>query len=182
MNSELTLSLLLGVGLSAACGLRVFLPILALSIGAGTGYVSPSAGFLWIGSSAALAIIAAASVFELFAYAVPRMERFLDLVSTPAAMVAGTLLTAAALPNVHPLIGISVPLFVGGSVAGISQSLISLLRLSAPADRQRQLILAEAAASLFFSALAILLPAPAGLLVLAYLAVRWRTVREAFAR
>ena len=44
------LSIGLGLGLAAACGFRVFVPLLAISLGALTGHIPLSPGFAWIGT------------------------------------------------------------------------------------------------------------------------------------
>ena len=40
----------LGLGLAAACGFRVFVPLFAISLGALTGHIPLSHGFAWIGT------------------------------------------------------------------------------------------------------------------------------------
>ena len=51
---ELFLSICLGIGLSAACGFRVFVPLLVVSIASRGGHLHLSPGFEWMGSDAAL--------------------------------------------------------------------------------------------------------------------------------
>jgi len=55
------LGLSLGVGLSAACGFRVFVPLLGMSIASMSGQLTLADGFEWIGSIAALMAFAAAT-------------------------------------------------------------------------------------------------------------------------
>ena len=45
METEEILSVLVGIGLSAACGFRVFVPLLGLSIASITGHVHLAHGF-----------------------------------------------------------------------------------------------------------------------------------------
>jgi hypothetical protein len=99
-------SFFLAIGLSAASGLRVFLPLFALSLAARLEYVTLSKGSEWIGSVPAL------------------------LLATPAAMVVGVLLCAAVIIDGSPVVGLGVPLIVGAGIAGISQSLVSFLPMS----------------------------------------------------
>jgi hypothetical protein len=42
---EFILALAIGIGLSAACGFRVFVPLLGLGIAANAGFVPLSSGF-----------------------------------------------------------------------------------------------------------------------------------------
>ncbi|MCI0453859.1 MAG: DUF4126 domain-containing protein, partial [Candidatus Dadabacteria bacterium] len=48
------LSICLGIGLSAACGFRIFLPLLIMSIASLTGFINLSPSFEWIGTYPAL--------------------------------------------------------------------------------------------------------------------------------
>jgi len=166
-------SLLLGISLSAACGMRVFLPALALSGAARLEYVALSPGFAWLGSLPAVIVIAACAAVELASYHVPRARRSVDMVSTPAAMVVGTLLTAAVLSDASPVVGLVVPLFAGGGIAGLSQSLFSFLP-TAPA--------VAAGSAVAVALLALVFPVPAGSLVIAYFVVRWKKLGQAVAR
>ena len=61
---EALLTLCLGIGLSAACGFRVFVPLLVMSLAAHSGHLTLAANFHWIGSDAALASLAVATVLE----------------------------------------------------------------------------------------------------------------------
>ena len=47
-------SLLVGLGLAAACGFRIFVPFLVMSAAATTGHLPLSEGFEWIGTRPAL--------------------------------------------------------------------------------------------------------------------------------
>src|SRR5213592_3270836 len=96
---ELALSICLGVGLSAACGFRVFVPLLGLSLAALAGHLQLAAGFEWIGTWPAFACFLAATVVEVAAYYIPWLDNLLDSLATPAAVVAGTMITAAVLTD-----------------------------------------------------------------------------------
>src|SRR5882757_4101590 len=67
---ELFLSICLGIGLSAACGFRVFVPLLCLSIAAhfGAGHVHLAKSFAWIGSYPAIIAFGVATLIEIIAY------------------------------------------------------------------------------------------------------------------
>ncbi|HEV2126715.1 MAG TPA: DUF4126 domain-containing protein, partial [Chloroflexota bacterium] len=66
-----TLALTLGIGLSAACGFRVFLPFLVMSVAARSGYLDLSSDFAWIGSYPALVAFGAATLVEVLGYYIP---------------------------------------------------------------------------------------------------------------
>src|SRR6188508_1578871 len=96
---ELLLSICLGIGLSAACGFRVFVPVLGLSIAALAGHLDLSQGFDWIGTWPAFACFLTATILEVVAYYIPWVDNLLDSVATPVAVVAGTVVTAAVVTD-----------------------------------------------------------------------------------
>ena len=124
MNSqdlELFHALLIGIGLSAACGFRVFVPLLGVSIACQAGYLQLSPEFAWLGSTPALLAFALATVIEVGAYTVPFIDHLMDTITTPAAVIAGTLLTASLLGDTSPFLKWSLALIAGGGAAGIVQ-------------------------------------------------------------
>ena len=68
---DIAMGLVIGIGLSAACGFRVFVPLLGLSIASLAGHLTLSSGFEWIGSWPALVAFAAATIIEVCAYYIP---------------------------------------------------------------------------------------------------------------
>lgn len=92
---ETLLSLCIGVGLSAACGFRVFVPLLVMSIASLMGWFEPMNGFEWLAIPSVCIGLAVATVCEIGAYYIPWVDNALDTIATPAAMVAGTLTTMA---------------------------------------------------------------------------------------
>jgi Domain of unknown function (DUF4126) len=65
---ESVLAVIIGVGLAASCGFRVFVPLLVSSVAAITGYLELAAGFEWIGTWTAFAAFAIAASVEIAAY------------------------------------------------------------------------------------------------------------------
>src|SRR5262249_57799096 len=82
---DLVLSIALGIGLAAAVGFRVFLPMLVMSVAACSGHLTLSSGFAWLAAPAALVMLSVAALLEILAYYVPRADNLLDTLSTPAA-------------------------------------------------------------------------------------------------
>ncbi|MEW6268276.1 MAG: DUF4126 domain-containing protein [Thermodesulfobacteriota bacterium] len=103
-------SVALGIGLAAACGLRVFLPLLVVGVAARHGYLTLGEGFGWLASDAALVALGTATVIEVVAYHVPFLDHLLDVLATPSAVVAGTVATASVLTDVPPVVA-SLELF-----------------------------------------------------------------------
>jgi hypothetical protein len=119
---ELLLSICLGLGLSAACGFRVFVPLLVMSIAANAGHLHLVPAFAWIGSPAALVAFGVATVLEIGGYYIPWLDHFLDTVATPAAVVAGTIITASVVSGVSPMLKWTLAVIAGGGIAGSIQA------------------------------------------------------------
>ena len=118
---DLLAAIAAGIALAAACGFRVFLPLMATSIAARAGYIDPSSGFEWLNSNVALALFGAASVAEVAGYYIPWFDHALDTIASPAAVIAGTVVAAAAFGDVHPAIKWSSALIAGGGAAAAVQ-------------------------------------------------------------
>jgi Domain of unknown function (DUF4126) len=126
---ETLLSVAVGLGLAAACGFRVFVPLLAISAAGYTGHLPLASGFEWLGTWPAVVAFATATVLEVGAYYVPWLDHALDMVATPTAVVAGVVASAAVLTDVPPLLRWAVALIGGGTAAGLIQGSTTLLRL-----------------------------------------------------
>jgi hypothetical protein len=125
---ETILSLCVGVGLSAACGFRVFVPLLVMSIAVFSGHLTLAPGFQWIGSYPALIALAVATALEIAGYYVPWVDHFLDTIATPAAVVAGTIVTASFVTDVSPFLRWTLAVIAGGGAAGLIQTSTVLAR------------------------------------------------------
>lgn len=125
---DLALAIAMGVGLAAAVGFRVFLPMLVLSIAAYSGHVTLSSGLAWLGAPAALVMLSVAAALEIFAYYVPAVDNALDVIAAPAALIAGTLVSAAVMTDLPPMVKWTTAVIAGGGAAGLTQGLTSLLR------------------------------------------------------
>jgi hypothetical protein len=125
---ELLLSICVGLGLSAACGFRVFVPLLVTSIAAYSGHLHLASSFAWIGTPAALVAFSVATALEIGGYYVPWLDHFLDTVATPAAVVAGTIITASMVTDVSPFLKWTLAVVAGGGVAGAVQATTVLAR------------------------------------------------------
>lgn len=119
---ELLLSLAVGIGLSAACGFRIFVPLLVAGIAARTGHLDMAPGFEWMASNPALIAFGTATLLEIGAYYLPWLDNALDSVATPAAVVAGTLVTASLVADLGPFLKWSLAVIAGGGAAGLIQA------------------------------------------------------------
>ena len=122
------MGLIIGVGLSAACGFRVFVPLLGMSIANLAGHLTLSPGFEWIGAWPALMGFATATVLEVGAYCVPWLDNLMDTMATPAAIVAGTIVTASQVGEMSPLLKWSLAAIAGGGVCAVTQTGTVLIR------------------------------------------------------
>ena len=119
---ETILALCIGVGLSAACGFRVFVPLLVMSAASLMGLFEPMKGFEWLAMPSVCIALAVATVFEIGAYYIPWLDNALDTIATPAAMVAGTLTTmAVSTGEMSQFASWASAIIVGGGTAGAVQ-------------------------------------------------------------
>jgi hypothetical protein len=130
---ETLIGIAVGIGLSAACGFRVFVPLLVMNLASLTGHLHLASGFEWIGGTPATIIFATATIVEVFAYYIPWLDHILDAVTTPAAMIAGVVATASVVTNVSPLLKWTLAIIAGGGAAAIVQGTTSTLRLKSTA-------------------------------------------------
>lgn len=130
---SLAVSIALGIGLAAAVGFRVFLPLLVASVAAYTGHLHLNDSFAWLGSLTAVTMLGVAALVEVAAYYVPAVDNLLDTVTAPLALVAGTIVSAAVIADMPPLIKWSTAIIAGGGVAAITQGVTTLVRAKSTA-------------------------------------------------
>ena len=118
------MNILIGIGLAATCGFRVFVPLLVLGMANMIGYLELSPGFAWIGSYPALVIFGIATVVEIAAYFIPYVDNLLKTISIPISAIAGIVVTAAVITDISPVLRWPLAIIAGGGVASVT-SLIS---------------------------------------------------------
>lgn len=119
---ELLTSLAVGVGLSAACGFRVFLPLLGLSAAARFGELPLVSGFEWLASLPAFLALLTATAVETVAYYIPWLDNALDAITTPIALAAGTMITASQIEGLPPYAQWGLAAIAGGGASGLVQA------------------------------------------------------------
>ena len=125
---ETFLSIIVGIGLAAACGFRVFVPLLILNLAALSGYFVLPESFSWLGSTYATLAFAIATLLEITGYYIPWIDNVLDTIAAPAAVIAGTITTAAFATNLPPFLKWTAALIAGGGTAGLIQASTVTLR------------------------------------------------------
>ncbi|HEU5108733.1 MAG TPA: DUF4126 domain-containing protein [Micromonosporaceae bacterium] len=122
-------SVAVGIGLAAACGFRLFVPFLVLGVAARLGEVPLTSGFAWLASNEALIALTVATVLEAAAYKVPWLDHLLDLLTSPAAVIAGMLASAAVVTDLPPLLRWGAIVIGGGGAAALVQGATVLARV-----------------------------------------------------
>ena len=133
MTPETLVSIGVGLALAAAAGFRVFVPLLALSLAAGRGWIELSPTFAWLATTPASVALGTAMVLEIAAYYVPFFDNMLDTLSAPVAVLAGTVASASLLTDLPPWLQYSIAVIGAGGTAGIVHASTSLLRLKSSA-------------------------------------------------
>ncbi len=159
---ETALGIIIGIGLSAACGFRVFVPLLIMNLAALSGQLHLPENFSWIGSTYATMAFGSATVVEIIGYYVPGVDHLLDVIATPAAVVAGTLTTASMAVDLPPFLKWTLALIAGGGIAGLVQGSTVALRAKssmATAGAGNPFFATfELAGAIFIAVLAIMVP------------------------
>ncbi|RFF31537.1 DUF4126 domain-containing protein [Wenzhouxiangella sediminis] len=173
-----------GICLSAAAGLRVFIPILALGLAGRFGLLPLGEQFAWMMSEPFLVVVGIAAVMEATAYYIPIVDNLLDLVATPAALAGGTVIVSSLLPEMNPLAQWGAAALLGGGTAGIVQGSTVLARGLSTASTgglaNPLFSTGETGGSVLAVALALLVPVFFGILVIAGLVMLlvWITTRS----
>ncbi len=119
---ETVYGILAGLALAAACGFRVFVPLLVASIAVHAELLTPSPEFAWLGTIPALIMLSVATGLEIAAYYVPWLDHALDTLASPAAVVAGSLVAASFVTDMDPLMRWSLAIVAGGGLAAVVQA------------------------------------------------------------
>jgi hypothetical protein len=122
------ISVALGIGLAAAAGFRVFVPLLIAGLAAHFGHLPLNDSFAWLASTPALLTLGTAAVLETLAYYIPGVDHALDVVASPVTVAAGVVASAAVMTHVPPAILWPVAIIAGGGVAGLTKGSTALLR------------------------------------------------------
>jgi hypothetical protein len=169
-----------GIGLAATCGFRVFVPLLGLSIAHHLGHIPLSHGFEWIGSWPAMIAFGVATIVEVCGYYIPWVDHILDTIATPAAVVAGTIITASMLGEMSPFLRWPLGIIAGGGVAAAVQGSSVLVRGASTATTgglgNPLVATGELAASIVGTIISIVLPFVAIVLVVLLMFLIFRRV------
>jgi len=177
-------ALLAGISLSAASGLRVFLPLLGVGLASYFGIIELGERFAWMASEPVLVVVGVAALLEASAYYIPIVDNLLDTLATPAAMAGGTVIVSSLMPELSAPAHWATALLLGGGTAGVVQASTVVARGASTATTgglgNPILATLETGGSLLAVLLALLIPVTFGLLVvgvlfwgLGRLLIRW---------
>jgi len=179
---DLAVSVALGIGLAAATGFRVFLPMLVASVAAYSGHLPLGDSFSWLGTPAAAIMLGVAAVAEILAYYIPVVDNLLDSLATPAAFIAGTIVSAAVMTDLPPMVKWTTAVIAGGGVAGLTQGATAVIRAKSTLFTgglgNAAIATAELGGALLVSLLALVAPFAALLVVVAFLWLAFRWLRR----
>ncbi|HEY6196886.1 MAG TPA: DUF4126 domain-containing protein [Candidatus Eisenbacteria bacterium] len=108
-----------GTAIAAACGLRAFLPLLALALGVRFGLLHVAPSGAWIGSTPAIVTLVWATVLELAADKIPALDHALDLVATVLRPLAAAVAAWCTFVGVHPAIAVAAAVLFGTGAMGV---------------------------------------------------------------
>lgn len=122
------ISAFVGIGLSAAAGFRIFLPMFLISLSSYMGWVPVSEGFEWLSGLTGLISTGIATVIEILSYYIPIVDNFLDTLSVPLATVAGSVIFASQLGDISGVPEWVLTIIAGGGTAATISTGFAKLR------------------------------------------------------
>jgi len=114
---DLYLKILIGLGLSAASGFRLFVPFAILSIFSISGIYNTTSTPYIFSSDLFLVIFIILSVSEVVLFYNPWIDNMLDLISTPASIFSGIILTYFVLYDTEIYLRLLISVILGGLVS-----------------------------------------------------------------
>ncbi len=170
ISPETIFSILVGIGLAASVGFRIFVPLFALSLASYFNVIPLNESWQWIGSSSAIVILGVATLVEIFAYFIPFLDNLLDTIAIPLAAFAGTAVMVATVSDLDPTFTWALAIIAGGGTAAAIKGSTSTTRLastSTTAGIANPIIsTVETGTSIVMAVLAIFIPIIAIILIL----------------
>jgi hypothetical protein len=170
----------MGISLSAACGLRAFLPLFVLSVSALFGWVELNQAFDWLGSPVAATAFGCAVLLEIISDKFPVVDNILDAIGSYVKPIAATLIVAGVIRDWDPLLAAIVGLVAGGGTAAAVHIGKAGLRMASTAVTAGLgnvfLSVVEDIAALAGSALAVFAPVLAAALLVFAFVLAWKAI------
>ncbi len=183
------LSSFIGIGLAAASGFRVFLPLFAVSLASYLGWIPTNDNFQWLSGLPTLIVTGVATLVEILAYYIPVVDNFLDTVTVPLATVAGSVLVASQFRELGTFPQWALAMSAGGGTAATIAAGFAGTRAASTATTagigNNVIATTETAGAGLMSVLSIFLPVISFILALALLILViifgrkiWRKIRN----
>lgn len=116
------ISAFIGIGLAAATGFRVFLPMFAVSLATYMGWIPMNENFHWLAGLPTLITTGIATIVEILAYYIPYVDHLLDTMSVPLATIAGSVMFASQFADIGTFPQWALALIAGGGTAAAISS------------------------------------------------------------
>lgn len=181
VSLETLFGIALGIGLAAATGFRVFLPLLIAGLAARAGYVPLIDSFEWLQSTPALIALGTAAGLETLAFYVPGVDHVLDVLAGPLAVIAGVVASASVMVDLPAEVRWPIAIIAGGGIAGMTKTTAAIIRAKSAALTgglgNPVVSTAETAGAATISILAIIAPivcVVAAIALCVWLIRRWR--------
>ncbi|WP_172281382.1 DUF4126 domain-containing protein [Chryseobacterium sp. LAM-KRS1] len=127
------LSAFIGIGLSAATGFRVFLPLFAVSLASYLHWIPMNDQFEWLAGLPTLITTGIATIAEILAYYIPFIDHLLDTLSVPLATIAGSILFASQFADFGTFPQWALAIIAGGGTAATISSGFAGIRAASTA-------------------------------------------------
>jgi len=132
-SPETLFSIIIGIGLAASVGFRIFVPLFTLSLAAYFNVIPLNESWQWVGSTTAILILGIATIVEILAYFIPWLDNLLDTIAVPLAAIAGTAVMVATVSDLDPTITWALAIIAGGGTATAIKGSTSTTRLASTA-------------------------------------------------
>ncbi|KIC62458.1 DUF4126 domain-containing protein [Chryseobacterium taiwanense] len=178
------ISAFIGIGLAAASGFRVFLPLFAVSLASYFHWIPMSESFEWLSGLPTLITTGVAMVFEILAYYIPFLDHLLDTISIPMATIAGSILFASQFADLGTFPQWALALIAGGGTAATISTGFAGIRAASTATTggvaNPVVGTTETAGAGLMSVLAMATPIIAGILAIIFIFLALSIVRKAW--
>lgn len=178
------LPVFLGVGLSAATGIRIFLPFFIISLCSYFDLLSFGDQFSWLDNPYVVIALGVATAVEIAGYYIPLIDHILDIIATPMAFIAGIISMSSALPEMPMYFDNLLSLIIGGGTAVSINGMMGFWRVKTTASffgfANPAFSTIENILSGLFTVLSFLIPVVFGLFILFVVIASMRFVRKLF--
>jgi len=176
--------LMLGIGISSATGIRVFLPFFLISLCKYFDLLSFGSHFEWLGGEVVLIILGIATIVEIVGYYIPLVDHILDIAAAPLAFAAGIVSMSSVMPDMPVYFDNILSIIIGGGTSLSMNGIMGLWRVKTTASSfgiaNPVFSTAENLLSITFTVLAFLIPVVFGVVICLIVILSFRFVRKLF--